>query len=820
MYKMDRFNRKKDYFKYVLPWGRIFTMSEVNPDTAPAFLVNKDGSLQCTWSYRGPDLASSVKEQLAVITQQLSTAFQSMDSGWVFYFEAQRIASTAYPKDVYFPDKITETMDLERRQFFSGGSHFESNYYMTAYWMPPSDNEGRLREFVVEGKKKKKHSADDNIITFTQMIDKLVALLTTLGIPSAILNRHELVTYLHSCISDNPKPLRVPSHPLILDHYLCDVPFYGGLEPRLGKKHIRVVSPISYVNNTFFGMFDAINQLDFSYRWVTRFVCLGKQDCLAALEEKKKGWYGKKKPLMAMLKELVLNQPVLEDSVNENAAMKYGETREAITLVESDVLGYGFYSSCVVVMNEDPIQADTFAQAIEATFINKGIKAKVEDLNSVDTFFGTFPGNIGRFVRKPLISTGNLIHMMPISDIWAGNPRNKHLQGPPLLYTQTTGRTPFRLSLHVGDVGHTLIAGPTGAGKSVLLNTMAAAFRKYKNSRIIIFDKGASSMELTYGVGGKFFDLGNESDGGLSFMPLAYVDDEKERQWAQDWLVDYLVQENFEVKPLHKKLIWDALTTLGSYEQIGLRRMTNFVNAVQDLELRQAFEPLTIKGAYGGIFDSNEDHLSITSWQSFEMEKLMSTKHIVGPALMYIFHRIEQSLDGSPTMIVLDECWVFFDNELFVQKIREWLKVLRKANASVVFATQSVSDIVNSPIFECVLESCPSQIFLPNDKALEDQAMENYGKFGLNKRQIYIIAQAQMKRQYYFVSPEGCRLFDLALEACPLTLAYVATNKADHQMAQRIINNYGIENFNEHWLNYRNLSLPEVDLSKDRRSFA
>ena len=158
MYKMDRFNRKKDYFKYVLPWGRIFTMSEVNPDTAPAFLVNKDGSLQCTWSYRGPDLASSVKEQLAVITQQLSTAFQSMDSGWVFYFEAQRIASTAYPKDVYFPDKITETMDLERRQFFSGGSHFESNYYMTAYWMPPSDNEGRLREFVVEGKKKKKHS--------------------------------------------------------------------------------------------------------------------------------------------------------------------------------------------------------------------------------------------------------------------------------------------------------------------------------------------------------------------------------------------------------------------------------------------------------------------------------------------------------------------------------------------------------------------------------------------------------------------------------------------------------------------------------------
>ena len=128
-------------------------------------------------------------------------------------------------------------------------------------------------------------------------------------------------------------------------------------------------------------------------------------------------------------------------------------------------------------------------------------------------------------------------------------------------------------------------------------------------------------------------------------------------------------------------------------------------------------------------------------------------------------------MTGAPTLIILDECWVFFDNEQFAQKIREWLKVLRKANASVVFATQSLTDIVESPIFSTVLESCPSQIFLPNDKALEN---------------------------------------------CPISLAYVAVNKADNKKATEILEKYGQENFNKNWLEYRNISLPEVETERRR----
>lgn len=228
--------------------------------------------------------------------------------------------------------------------------------------------------------------------------------------------------------------------------------------------------------------------------------------------------------------------------------------------------------------------------------------------------------------------------------------------------------------------------------------------------------------------------------------------------------------------------------------------MTSFMNAVQSEEIKTAIRPLCSGGAYGRIFDADHDSLQLGLWQTFEMEKLMATPQIVGTVLMYIFHRIEQSLTGEPTIIVLDECWVFFDNEQFAAKIREWLKVLRKANASVIFATQSISDIVNSPIFNTVLESCPSRIFLPNPDALEEGNRKNYMAFGLNKRQIQILARAVKKREYYYVSPFGSRLFQLALDACPISLAYVAVNTKGINEAKKLIEQYGQQEFNQKWL--------------------
>jgi type IV secretion/conjugal transfer VirB4 family ATPase len=796
MYRLDRFLVKSEPLKYTLPWARIIPGS-------PTIVLNKDGSMQTTFSYRGPDLDSAIKEQLSVITQKLNSAFTSMDTGWVMFFESQRVPSTDYPTDSYFPDPITKIMDDERKEFFSGGdSHFESDYYATLYWVPPNDHEGRLRSFVVEGKKQKGLTEDDYLVAFRTVVNDVYNMFFACQIPCEILSADEMVTYLYSTISMKRRKLKLPKHPMLLDQFLCDSSLSGGLEPRLGSKHMRVITIIGYMDNTIFGIFDHLNLQNFSYRWVSRYYCLGKLDALNEVGKKKKEWKAKFKGLTDMMREFASGQ---EDNsnLNQTAVTKYQQAKAAETLIESDITSYGYYTSSIIVLGDSPDEADTRAKAVVQTINNIGFKAKVEDLNSVDAWMGSLPGNVGRNVRRHLVSCANLIHMMPLSTIWAGASRNKHLQGPPLIYTQTSGNTPFRLTLHVGDVGHTLVVGPTGAGKSVFLNMVESSFRKYKDARVFVFDKGASSYVLTRGVGGTFFDLGNEETGALSFQPLAKIDDDKERQWALEWICDYVRQENLEITPERKQLIWDALEAIAtSYvgENKRLRRMTNLVNAIQSEELKKALAPLCSGGPYGRIFDSDVDSLQLGSWQTFEMEKLMSTPQIVGTTLMYIFHRIEQSLKGEPTIIVLDECWVFFDNEQFAAKIREWLKVLRKANASVIFATQSITDIVNSPIFHTVLESCPSRVFLPNNDALEEKTAENYALFGLNRRQIEILASATKKMDYYYVSPYGSRLFQLALDACPVSLAYVAVNTKGVNDAKEIVREHGVEEFNRRWL--------------------
>ena len=806
MYRLDRFIFPREPLKYTMPWARI--INEPN-----AIVLNKDGSMQTTFTYRGPDLDSAIKEQLSVMTQQLNSAFMTMDTGWVMYFEAQRVPSTDYPTDSHFPDVISKIMDDERKEYFSGaGRHFESQYYCTLYWMPPDDNEGKLRSIMVEGKKMVGLTMEDYLMMFSKEVDRIYRMFYSVNIPCEFLSPDEMVTYLHSTVSSSTHEIHVPKHNLLLDHYLYDTTFSGGLEPKLGQKHLRVVSIIGYTQNTIFGIFDILNMQNFAYRWITRYYCASKLDAMEELETKKKEWKAKFKGFADMFKEFV-GGTAEDDPTNLNmvAVQRFDEAKAAQAAVEADLTNYGYYSSSIVILGDSPQEVDNKAKSIIQAINNIGFKAKLEDLNSVDAWMGTLPGNVGRNVRRHLISVGNLIHMMPLSTIWAGDSRNKCLQGPPLLYTLTSGNTPYRLSLHVGDVGHTLIVGPTGAGKSVLLNMIEASFRKYKDSRVFVFDKGASNYVLTQGVGGTFFDLGNEEKGALSFMPLAKIDDEKERQWALEWICDYVRQENVEITPERKQLIWDALCTVASSysgESLRLRRMTTFMNTVQSDEIKQAIKPLCTGGAYGKIFDSDHDSLQLGSWQTFEMEKLMSTPQIVGTVLMYIFHCIERSLKGEPTIIVLDECWVFFDNEQFAQKIREWLKVLRKANASVIFATQSVTDIVNSPIFSTVLESCPSKIFLPNPEALEETTQKNYMTFGLNKRQIHIISSAVKKRDYYYVSPYGSRLFQLALEACPVSLAYVAVNTKGINEAKEMIKNYGREEFNRRWL-IRSHILPE-----------
>ena len=346
--------------------------------------------------------------------------------------------------------------------------------------------------------------------------------------------------------------------------------------------------------------------------------------------------------------------------------------------------------------------------------------------------------------------------MMPVSAVWAGQERNAHLDGPPLIVTRTDGATPFRLVTHIGDVGNTLVVGPIGMGKSVLLATLTMQFRRYAGSRILAFDMGRSIRATILGLGGEHYDLGHDGADAAA-QPLARIDQDGYRAWAAEWIAGCLIHEGVTVGPAEKDAVWSALNSLAS-APVNQRTMTGLSVLLQSNALRQAMQPYVLGGAHGKLLDADSDRLGSADVQGFEMEELMHSKAAMLAVLGYLFARFEERFDGAPTLLILDEAWLFLDDPVFASRIRQWLKTLRKKNVSVIFATQSLADIKDSAIAPAIIESCASRIFLPNPQATEPQIRVIYEGFGLNSRQIDIVAQAQPKRDYYYQSRLGNRV--------------------------------------------------------------
>ena len=807
MMYLNEFQKRPECLADYLPWTALI---------APGVVLNKDGSFQRTAEFRGPDLESSTEEELVATCARINNALRRFSSGWALYFEASRIPAKSYPEST-FSDPAAWLLDQERRGEFEEDTNqfFESIYYFTFQFIPPADRSNKAESFLIEMPEDDKGlSVQDHLHSFISECNRCLDLLKAQFPLAKWLDDDATLTYLQSTVSPKRHLVKTPETPAYLDAVIGGANLVGGLVPRLNEHSIHTISIFGFPSDTTPGILDELNKLGFSYRWMTRFLPLSKTEATKVITKTRRQWFAKRKSVAALLKEALMNeQSVLVDNDADNKAI---DADAALQDLGGDYVSYGYLTTAICVMHEDAAVAEARIRAVERIINGRGFVTIHEKVNAVDAWLGTHPGNAYANVRVPLVSTLNLSHMMPLSAIWAGPQNNTHLNDGPLLYATTEGHTPFRLVTHQGDVGHTLIVGPTGAGKSVLLNLLTMQFKRYPDAQVFTFDKGASSRATIAALNGDFYDLG-ASETGLVFQPLRDIDDEAEIAWAKDWVLGLFVSKNVTLTPEIEDSVWSALESLASAPK-DQRTLTGLSALIQDSDLRLALKPFTLKGAYGHILDGNEDKLEENTTQAFEMEELIHSKELVAPVLTYLFHKLEARFDGRPTFLILDEAWVFLDDRMFADRIREWLKVLRKKNVSVIFATQSLADIAGSPIAPAIIESCLSRIFLPNNRAMEPQQKEAYERFGLNKRQIQIIASATPKRDYYFQSHGGNRLFDLQLG--PVALAFCAAGSAKDQIQiDRVLELGGHNNFAAHWLRFKGLEwaadLMDAEFSKE-----
>jgi type IV secretion/conjugal transfer VirB4 family ATPase len=784
MLNLGEYRQKADRLTDHLPWAAL---------VAPGVVLNKDGSFQRSFRFRGPDLESATQSELVAACARVNNVMRRFGSGWATFFEAERSRAPGYPVSD-FPDDATWLVDEERRaQFESGGAvadagkratrpHFETAYYLTLLFMPPVDNVASAERVLIETPDdKSKRDWRYELAAFRAETDRAHDLLGQVLAEIAPLDDAETLTYLHGTISTKRHTIQPPQTPMYLDGLLADTSLRGGLDPMLGDAHLRCLSILGFPGTTQPGLLDALNHLEFPYRWTTRFIALDKTRANKALTNLRRQWFNKRKSISQFLREVMHNEPVqLLDSDADN---KMVDADAALQALGGDHVSFGYLTTSVCLTDTDRHRVDEKVRAVERVINGLGFTTIRESLNSVEAWLGSLPGHVYANVRQPLVHTLNLAHLMPLSSVWAGPVRNEHLSGPPLFHAETSGSTPFRFSSHVGDVGHQLIVGPTGAGKSVLLALMAMQFRRYPESQVYIFDKGNSARAAILAMGGSHHDLG--LDGGLAFQPLRDIDNSSVRSWAADWILSLLEHEAVVLTPEIKEIVWSALTSLAS-APVQERTLTGLSVLLQSNALKSALQSYTLEGPFGRLLDAAEDKLALADVQCFETEGLLHQARVVLPVLMYLFHRLESRFTGKPTLLILDEAWVYLDNPAFAARIREWLKVLRKKNVSVVFATQSLADIANSTIAPAIIESCPQRIFLPNERAVEPQSKGFYEQFGLNDRQVELVARAVPKRQYYLQSRRGNRLFELGLG--PIALAFCgASSPADQLLIDRVL---------------------------------
>ncbi|EQD57084.1 conjugal transfer protein TrbE, partial [mine drainage metagenome] len=312
---------------------------------------------------------------------------------------------------------------------------------------------------------------------------------------------------------------------------------------------------------------------------------------------------------------------------------------------------FGYYTSVLLLADRNLPALEEAAQDIRKVILNLGFQARIETVNAVDAYLGTMPGNTVANVRRPVVHTLNLAHLMPFTSVWAGPDHNpcpfypRQKDGsppPPLLWTRTSGATPFRLSLHSGDLGHAAVLGPTGSGKSTLLATAVAQHFRYARAQVFCFDKGYSMLPLVWAAGGEHYDISGGADGvggpTVAFAPLARCDEESEQRWAAEWLESCVELQGVRVTPEQRQEIYRAVKQLGDFKDAKLRTLGQFRATIQDTDLRTAIEPYTVRGVAGDLLDATEDGMSQDRFQVLRNgTPPVRGDRVVLPVLTYLF---------------------------------------------------------------------------------------------------------------------------------------------------------------------------------------
>ena len=633
----------------------------------------------------------------------------------IYHHVVRRRAEALLEAD--FPDAFSRKLDARWRERLATREMYVNELFVTIVRRPMQGRVGvldRIRDFVTSSASDSKAGLASDLRALTAASEAVVASLDNYApqllrvYPSEHGPRSEPLEFLSYLYNGQMRPVVLPYGDLGQHIPFRRVSFGQDafeLAPAgdLSRSFGAIVSIKDYPAQTLSGMFDELYRMPFEMTVTQSFAFVERGEALGRMN-------------------LALRRM---RSTDDEALSLRDELSHAKDNVAAGRASFGEHHSTIAIRAKSIEALDTQVAEITATLADLGIVAVREDIALEPTFWSQFPGNFKYIARKALISTANFAGLASLHNFPVGRPRGNHW-GDAVTLFETTAAGPYFFSFHHHDLGNFTVIGPSGSGKTVVLNFLLAQARKF-NPRIVFFDKDRGAELFIRAIGGQYDRLRPGSGSGLN--PLQLDDNSVNRQFLIEWLS--LLAGSVEGDEL--ETIKDAVDA--SFLQAPKhRRLRHLVELFRGSkrpranDLYSRMRPWWGEGERAWLFDNEEDLTDLTaSAVGFDMTAILDDQVLRTPALLYFFHRVEERLDGTPSIIVVDEGWKALDDDVFVRRIKDWEKTIRKRNGIVGFATQSAQDALESRIASAIIEQAATQIFMVNPKARAEDYIDGFG---------------------------------------------------------------------------------------------
>lgn len=790
-------------FSELLPWMLMHGDDDV--------VVNKDGSLTAWIEISGIDIDATTSGDVAYYLHALDGAYETFkDAPCVFSWIIHRKRVTHYPA-TEFPDPYSALIDQQRHAQFDASRMYLNQHYLAITLLPDSGLSGfgaRISFYLDNGYSTlmalvrsaaslwrgneafaySAHELEERVRHFNNLLSRFSDRVAGLGLHRQ--QGDELRGLLRRCVNPASTQLGVVAMPF-LDTHIPDAELtverdYLVFNDTTWLMGVSLKEPPRVTTQ---GLFDSLLSIKGEIIFSQNFRFAAKKEISQYLTS------------MRQYNDVLKYSPMtwLYMAMNSNANARANDARleaaESAHIeagrVDMNDAWYGWYAAQIMSIGDTVHEAERCIAEVSAIMEANNLTSIREKTHLLSAFTGGIAGMYAMQKRWFMLELASLSDLTPLRTIDPGQINNGYLTqqrgkpSPALIMLATDYNTPYYFNMHVGDLGHALVVGPSRSGKSAAMNVMIAQFRKYAPSRVIIFDKDRSCRIPTLMMGGDHIDITAHTR--IRWNPLSLLGDAGAKEWLASWIEGLICYRSYRYTADDVKDVWRGLQGLAA--QDPAHWTLGHLHSILSPVLQNELDAWVGQGALAHYFDNPEDTFALTDFCCIEMGEILQREHVARAFMDYAFFRIYKLLRDTrrgiiPTLIYVEECWFMLEHPWFEQKIRDWTKTFAKLVAQLVMATQSLEDIANSQVFSSLRDNIQTRIYLPNMNAASPQMLPLYqDQFGLHSDQINHIASGTPKHDYFIQQPGIFRKAIMHID--PVSLAIVRSDALAQAIFQR-----------------------------------